>query len=505
MAATRRKPVPAKGSGRAAIYARISLDKKKEGVGVERQIEACRKLAEAHEVEVVKVFKDNSKSAFKEVERTGYDNLVKFVEAGNVNRVYVYSTDRLTRRVDDMLKWLKVCKDQNVVTYAYTGEGINPRSANSKLVTIILGAIAEQESEHKAERIREAYAKRARDGKPKTGGNRMFGYELDGKTINKKEAAAIRKAATAIVRKRNPASLRSIVADWNSQGLKTTRGKDMDTPGLRAILKNPRIAGISTWTPTDPTTGKRGLVTREELGTGQWPAIIDKVKWQRLQAVLNDPSRVTNRVGNTPQHLLSGIMLCPCGKPMYYRTRPLKSGGRYGYYACKRELPGSHTHIGAKDADEAVSVLVEERLQQLDIAAAIAKVNAQAQSDGDGRLAELVQERSDLVQRGMDLEEAVAGGTTTVKAFGRAIGLVEKRIAEVEQEIATLSQRPDASPLAALAQASDIESYWRRADLQTRRGLVAYLLTVTALPGRQGAKKFNAERLDVRWEPHSDA
>lgn len=40
-----RKPQSVNTSGRAVIYARISLDKSGEGVGVERQIESCRKKA----------------------------------------------------------------------------------------------------------------------------------------------------------------------------------------------------------------------------------------------------------------------------------------------------------------------------------------------------------------------------------------------------------------------------------------------------------------------------
>lgn len=494
-------------SERAAVYARISLDKSGEGVGVERQVELCRKKAsgDGYVVPSGRTFKDDSKSAYKLIERAGYEDLLKLVKSGDVERVYVYSTDRLTRRVRDMLDWLDACRTHGVTTHAVTGEGIDPNSANSKLTTTILGAIAEQESEHKAERVRAAYEQRARDGKPKTGGRRMFGYEADAKTIRKDEAAAIRRAASAIVRKRNPASIRSIVAEWNANGIKTTEGKAMDGPGLRAILKNPRIAGLSTWTPTDAATGKRGLKTREIVGEGEWPAIIPPDRWERLQAVLNDPARITNKVGNTPQHLLSGIMLCPCGRPMYYRTRPRKDESRFGYYSCKRELPGTHTHIGAEDSDEAIEELIVKRLQRTDIQAALASAKESNDDDRGVELAEAVQERADLVQRRTELEAEVAGGTTSVAAFGRAIALVDTSIADVEARIEKLAKRPDASPLAAVANAADVRAYWARASLATRRTLVEYLVTVTALPGKRGAKTFDRDRLDVAWKLPGEA
>lgn len=490
-------------SDRAAIYARISLDKSGEGVGVERQVELCQKKAsgDGYVIPSGRTFKDDSKSAYKIIEREGYEDLLKLVKSGGVDRVYVYSTDRLTRRVRDMLDWLDACRTHGVTTHAVTGEGIDPNSANSKLTTTILGAIAEQESEHKAERVRAAYEQRARDGKPKTGGRRMFGYEADAKTIRKDEAAAIRRAASAIVRKRNPASIRSIVAEWNAKGITTTRGKPMDGPGLRAILKNPRIAGLSTWTPTDAATGKRGLMTREVVGEGEWPAIIEPAKWERLQSVLSDPDRVTNRVGNTPQHLLSGIMLCPCGKPMYYRTRPRKDGTRFGYYSCKRELPGSHTHIGAEDSDAAIADLIVARLQRDDVREALTQAVARNDDDHGEELAEAIQERADLTERMSQLEAAVAEGATSVAAFGRAVTRVETRLAEVQQRIGGLAQRSAASPLAGVVRADDIAAHWKRLDLASRRALVDALITIAVLPGEAGAKVFDRGRLDVVWKP----
>ena len=50
---------------RAAIYARISLDKKEEA-GVQRQVHLCKKLAEADEAALIPdgEFVDNNVSAF---------------------------------------------------------------------------------------------------------------------------------------------------------------------------------------------------------------------------------------------------------------------------------------------------------------------------------------------------------------------------------------------------------------------------------------------------------
>ncbi|WP_341257830.1 recombinase family protein [Gordonia malaquae] len=480
-------------NGTAAIYTRISLDRSGEGVGVERQEEACRQLAELHGYAVAETFCDNSISAYKGVERPRFKALCDLIESGEIDRVYVYSTDRLARRTRDLLDLMDLMRPRGVTVHAVTGEGIDPASANGALITTILGAVAEQESAHKAERIRAAYEQRAHSGKPKTGGRRMFGYEIDGETIRDDEAAMLRTAAQQVI---DGISLRSITAEWNDRGFTSTRGNRVDTVMIRTLLKNPYIAGLSTWNPADGD-GRRLVRNRQIVGEGEWPAIVEPAMWERVQAVLSDPTRVTNRVGNRPQRLMSGLLRCQCGEPMYRRTRPRKSGGRYSYYSCKRVRSGTHVHIGSDDVDEAVTALVIERLKKTDIAAALAVAT---RTDGrSGELAELTAERSDLLARRDALEDAVAGGEVSVAAFGRAIDRVEARLAEVGEKIEELAVTADAPPLAGVATAESIEKWWEGADLMRRRALVDFLVTVTVGPGKYGAKKFDPSRLSVDW------
>lgn len=486
-------------NGTAAIYTRISLDKSGEGVGVERQEEACRRLAELHGYAIVgdaagDIFCDNSTSAYTGIERPRFTALCTLIETGEIDRVYVYSTDRLARRTRDLLDLMDLMRPHSVTVHAVTGEGIDPASANGALITTILGAVAEQESAHKAERIRAAYEQRAHSGKPKTGGRRMFGYETDGATIRDDEAALLRKAAQQVI---DGDSIRAIAAEWADRGFTSTRGNPVDSAMVRTLLKNPYIAGLSTYNPTD-SDGRRLLRNREIVGEGQWPAIVEPDQWERVQAVLNDPTRVSNKVGNTPQRLLSGLLLCECGQPMYRRTRPLKSGGRFSYYSCKRVVPGKHVHIGSDDTDAAVEALVIERLKKTDLAAALAA--AAATDDHSAELAELTRERADLLARRDELEEAVADGAMAVSSFSRAIERVEARLTAIDEAIAALSASADAPPLAEIAAADSVEVWWGSADLMRRRRIVDHLMTITVGPGKHGAKRFDPHRLNVTWK-----
>jgi Resolvase, N terminal domain len=65
--------------GRAAIYARISLDKVGEAAGVGRQIDGCRHLAELEGWSIDEVLVDNDLSAYSGACRPEYERLLDLV------------------------------------------------------------------------------------------------------------------------------------------------------------------------------------------------------------------------------------------------------------------------------------------------------------------------------------------------------------------------------------------------------------------------------------------
>src|SRR5699024_3832163 len=102
---------------------------------------------------------------------------------------------------------------------------------------------------------------RARSGRPKTGGRRMFGYETDAVTIIDDEAQAVRDAAAMTIAGK---TLRETVREiFDVRGLTAMTGRPMTAPTLRDILLNPRVRGLSTFNPTDPDTGYRLVKDRQ--------------------------------------------------------------------------------------------------------------------------------------------------------------------------------------------------------------------------------------------------
>ena len=82
----------------AAIYARISSNQEGFGLGVERQLQDCRQLAQSLGWPVAEEYVDNDLSAYSGKARPGYARMVGDIEDGSRDAVLAYHVDRLTRR-----------------------------------------------------------------------------------------------------------------------------------------------------------------------------------------------------------------------------------------------------------------------------------------------------------------------------------------------------------------------------------------------------------------------
>ena len=78
---------------RAATYARLSDD----GLSIPDQLASSRKYAEDRGWQVVSEFVDEHKSAFRKVERKGFEALLAAADAGKIDAIITRHQDRLTR------------------------------------------------------------------------------------------------------------------------------------------------------------------------------------------------------------------------------------------------------------------------------------------------------------------------------------------------------------------------------------------------------------------------
>jgi DNA invertase Pin-like site-specific DNA recombinase len=482
---------------RAATYARLSDD----GLSIPDQQAQCRKYAEDRGWQVVGEFKDVSKSAYKQVERKGFDAMLAAAASGQIDVIVVRHHDRLTRNLRDLFRLTEVCDEQGVAIHEYTGGEVDEFRGDINTV------LAKRESKIKSQRIRDAVVRNVKAGKRTGGGPRPFGYDLEtveagplllvldengeqrqrqrhriiSETINEAEAELVREAASRVL---SGDSLRGIAKDWNVRGLTTTLGKPWYPKALQTILKSARIAG---W-----REHKGELITE-----ATWPAIIDLDTHKQLVAVLADEQRRTQR-GTARKHLLPGFLYC--GKPgcesrMYHHPGASGARSRAKSYIC---IKSAHLRIDAATTDAIIIEAVLSRVESKDLEEALS-----ASDDTNERVRALVQERTRSTRRLTQTRKDWADGLIDRADWLAIKKRIEVRSEQIQREIDTLKS---GSALKNFGDLSQVRRAWESWGLDQRRALLnAVIDKITVAPHPKGVPTHPmradviASRLDPQW------
>jgi len=345
---------------RPGVYARLS-ETYDAAESVPTQLERGTEHATRRDWHVVATFKDDGYSAFKEITRDGFVELITAIEAGQVDVVIVRDIDRLTRNLTDWNDFEKACVRHGVRLSAYTGGDLDLSTPEGAYYGGMETLRAKRESAVKSARTREAQDRNARAGKRAGGGWRWFGYtriyanpaETDPhkrailcEDINQPEADAIRDAAVRLLE--HGESVRSIIRDWTARGIKPVAAKQWYPSTWVGTMTSARIAGLREW--------------QGKTYPAEWPAIIDVDTHERLVRMFADPGR-RKYVVRAQAHLLSGIAACPhCGRGLHYRGH--RDNGRADQYACVSGPYGcGHCAIKAELLEEYVTGAVLDSLE----------------------------------------------------------------------------------------------------------------------------------------------
>src|SRR6266581_6528880 len=159
---------------RAGLYGRLS-ETYDAAESVPTQLDRGAGHARRRGWTVVATFKDDGYSAFKEITRDGFGELIAAIEGGAVDVVIVRDIDRLTRNLTDWNAFEKACVRHGVRLSAYTGGDLDLSTAEGAYYGGMETLRARRESAVRSVRVREAHERIAREGKP-SGGPRWFGY-----------------------------------------------------------------------------------------------------------------------------------------------------------------------------------------------------------------------------------------------------------------------------------------------------------------------------------------
>jgi DNA invertase Pin-like site-specific DNA recombinase len=458
----------------AAIYARISNDPEGDRLGVNRQVNDCRKEAERRGWPVADLYVDDDKSAWSGKVRPEYQRMVADIEARKIDAVLFWHPDRLTRIPIEMERFVDVCRRFDV-EIAWLGGELAPRDSDGLLLLRIVSAVASDSSAKTSKRIKRKNEERAAQGLPTGGGTRPFGYRPDRVTVDPVEAALVREAVERVLA---GDSVRAIAGDWNARGIPTAAGKRWTVETMRRMLYSARLSA-----------------QREHLGEivapGKWEAIITPEETARLRAILDERTRTRTRP--VRRYLLSGLLRCAlCDAPLVSRPQ---SGGERRYVCAKG--PG-HSGCGrmAINADGIEAFLSEAVLTQLD-APAVAAALAAAQSADAATAAEHDALRQDREQLD-ELAKAYGDRLVTFPEWLAARAPIEARIDAAQRKLSRMSRSAAIDPYVGKSDA--LRAIWQTLPLNRQRSVVSAVLDRavirSAVPGRT---TFDPGRIDPVW------
>lgn len=219
-------------------YLRVSGAGQVEGDGFPRQEAAIRGYADAHDIEVVQVFREEGVSGTTgEADRPAFQGMVAAILANGVKAIIVEGLDRLAReyRVQETLLVYLASKGISLIN-ARTGEDVTlavTEDPMKKALVQIQGIFAELEKNMLTKKLRAA-RERKRQVEGKCEGRKGYSDTEGGRAI----LAQLKKLHRKNPKTGKRRSFAEIATAMNDAGVKTMTGRDWTKLTVQSALRN---------------------------------------------------------------------------------------------------------------------------------------------------------------------------------------------------------------------------------------------------------------------------
>ena len=469
---------------RVLIYGRVSQDPRQQGRSVDEQITECREWAEREGWVVARVIRETgSASRFARVKRDDWASVMRAIEDGEMDALLTWESSRAMRDMTAYAELRDACVAAGV-QWGYSGQLHDLTSRDGRFRTGLDALLAEDEAARTSERLRRTTRHAALAGRPH--GKNLYGYlrVYDPQTRqllhiepHPEQAPVVKEAARRVMAGETQYQ---IAKSFNQRGIQPRRASYKEhrknlgwtAVAIKQMLIQPAYTGLRQ---------HRGEIAAEAV----WPALIERADWEKLQAILFDPSRGRLR-NDTAVHLLTGIAKCAdCGNIMrvglqnYGRPRVVvdASGERkvrekYHTYMCQG-APGKggfHTTMKCEFLDH---IVVEAVVQRLSMPDAVNLLGATRD--------EHASERADLreeIERHQAWLEAVRQRAMKEHNLDLLFDQEARVKPLIEAAQRRLERLLDLDPaVSKMMAAGDLRRHWDGSDLNTRRRIIRALVT----------------------------
>ena len=386
-----------------ALYARQSVERE-NSISCETQLEYCKSVIKLDERdEKVLNFIDSGYSGGN-VDRDGFQKMMKLVKKGKIRKVIVYKLDRISRSLNDFVNILQEFKAHKV-EFVSSQESFDTSSPYGELIVKILMVFAEFERTSIINRITQAYAHRSEMGFY-MGGRLPYGFELVPAVINNIQTKKLNPIPSEIEQLRyifevyaqENVSLQRLLKLLVAEDKKPLNGSDWTSAKLSTLLKNPIYVkadsdiydyydrhGVQMITDLSMFTGEYGAQlyghTKHKPGDPDWSdmklvllthnGIVDSDIWLKCQRKLEKNRQITNSYSNQTSWLSSKIICEKCGHTMTtIKGKINKAGEMRRYFKCigkshKKTCKGTKVTIYAEDLENMVYDCISSKLSEL--------------------------------------------------------------------------------------------------------------------------------------------
>ena len=337
---------------RAAIYVRVSTDHDSQKLSPQNQIAKCQEHAteQGFEIDPTLVYNDAGISGTEMLNRPEVQRLVADARLGRFDAVLFTAISRFARDLADALNLKKKLETVYGIRIISVEEGYDTaiEGRNSEMVFTVYAMLAANKSKEMSNAIQRGLRQSAKRGRH-IGNVPPYGY-VKGPALQLVPDPQTRDIVNDIFDLYlNGNGSRAIATILNQRGVPSARGGKWQNSTINAILRNPVYIGnlvASKWRKdVDIALSRimdrriRRWQTRDE---GEWvvveqahDAIIDKEKWEAVQAML-DTKQQSKAIKRSTGNLLAGLMRCAeCGGAMCVRTsRASHCKTTYRYIAC---------------------------------------------------------------------------------------------------------------------------------------------------------------------------
>lgn len=163
---------------RVGLYGRVSTDEQAlKGFSIEAQVDAMKEYCKKNNMKIVDIYLDEGISGAKPpLKRPALKRLLEDVEAGKIDMIVFTKLDRWFRSVKEYFKVQEIL-DDNKVEWKAIQEDYDTTTANGQMAITIFLAVAQNERDRTAERIKVVLEHKRKNKEACFGGQAVpFGY-----------------------------------------------------------------------------------------------------------------------------------------------------------------------------------------------------------------------------------------------------------------------------------------------------------------------------------------